>query len=1010
MGVPSFFRWLSQKYPKIIADVLEDEPSEVNGTQVPVDFSGVNPNGIEFDCLYLDMNGIIHPCSHPEDRPAPTSEEEIMIAIFSYIDRLFGIVRPRKLLYMAIDGVAPRAKMNQQRSRRFRAAQDAKEKEQREEEIRKELGEQAPPKSDKARFDSNCITPGTAFMQKVSDCLSVYVAERVKNDPGWRNIRVVLSDASVPGEGEHKLMEFIRRQRTLPEYDANLKHVVYGLDADLIMLTLATHEPHFSILREMVTFNTPPCPICGQTGHNMQQCQGKPREKSEENIPAPKKPYQFLHINVLREYLERDLKPDQGLPFEWQFERAVDDFVFMCFFVGNDFLPHLPSLEIREGAIEMLMTIYVDLLPTLDGYMTENGNVFLDRARQFVNRIGDREDEILRRRFQKQQAQKARFQREKDREKNDLRRKELQEINGVLRRAGAGPLPPGSNEEAAAVLRNALLSADAHRRSGSKEPLKLSISVGNEEEYPDEVRLGDEGWKLRYYKHKFGINEYDAESRKKLITEMVTKYVEGLCWVLRYYYQGCCSWRWFYPFHYAPFSMDIADVDLGKLDIKFDLGMPFKPIEQLLCVLPAGSMQFLPLPCRKLMTDEDSILLEYYPESFQIDMDGKRFAWQGVALLPFIDEKIFQQAMDGIERYFTPEERERNRFGDDVLVLSAHTPLGQNLLPLVSVPNEPVPLPVALSPGILGTVMRPERWREPKLSVVITDFLRSDNFFTPALLRLYYRNPPVPPGFVFLARMLPSAKPPPFVLDDRDMQKERPRDMRLGEAAQRHIQGGMGPGGRSHDHGRFQPYQQQGGQNYRPGGPPGYYQPGPPRQYDQGRDRYDNQGGRYENQYRGPPRYEDDRRDGRQRDDRAERGPHHYGQRHNPYGRPDHPPRPEHRGPPPAPGLLPTPPHFAPPPFPGAPAPFLPPVPSPQAGGYPPPSQQPPIFASPPAPFAAAPPAAQAAQFLSQFVPPNQLQSLLSQVVQPPPQIPPQMPPQQMPPQAQRPRDPRMRN
>ena len=125
--------------------------------------------------------------------------------------------------------------------------------------------------------------------------------------------RIVLSDASVPGEGEHKAVAYIRAQRHAPGYDPRTRHVIHGLDADLIMLALATHEPHFCILRD-----------------------GRRRG------PA----FELVRIDTLREYLEREMRDAdwRGVRQGFDLERAIDDFVFLCFFVGNDFLPSMPGL------------------------------------------------------------------------------------------------------------------------------------------------------------------------------------------------------------------------------------------------------------------------------------------------------------------------------------------------------------------------------------------------------------------------------------------------------------------------------------------------------------------------------------------------------------------------------------------------------------------------------------------------------------------------------------------
>ncbi|KAK3750242.1 hypothetical protein QZH41_017409 [Actinostola sp. cb2023] len=608
MGVPKFYRWVSERYP-CLSQVVQEH-------QIP-----------EFDNMYLDMNGIIHPCSHPNDDDPHfrITEEQIFRNIFHYIEILFQIIKPKKVFFMAVDGVAPRAKMNQQRGRRFRSAKDA------EDNIRRAIEKgQVLPKEE--RFDSNCITPGTGFMTRLQEQLKYFVNEKISNDPAWRGLKVYLSGHQTPGEGEHKIMEFIRTEKSKPDYDPNTRHCLYGLDADLMMLGLSSHEPHFSLLREEVRF--------GKTSKRIE----KP-----ENIT-----FHLLHLSLFREYLDWEFYAlKDSLSFPYDLERIIDDWILMGFLVGNDFIPHLPHLHINHNALPMLYRVYTQVLPTLDGYLHDGGVLNLGRFEKYLIALSklDREkfDEIF----------------------VDMKWFEAKTKHGFDKKPGK-PRKKGDRKKDSEANPFAALDSLSDKLDQTKlddeekmspELAKLAAALDDDDEDRKEITQDDvfeiefAMYKKQYYREKFEIENISSDQLSRFVWE----YVRGIQWILHYYFNGVQSWGWFYPYHYAPFLSDLTE--FGDYELEYDMGNPFLPFEQLLSVLPAASKQLLPLPLQNLMIMEESPIIEYYPLTFKTDLNGKQQEWEAVVLIPFLDQKRLLDAMKPLYPRLTKEETKRNSHG-----------------------------------------------------------------------------------------------------------------------------------------------------------------------------------------------------------------------------------------------------------------------------------------------------------------------------------------------------------
>ncbi|KAK8262588.1 hypothetical protein V6Z11_D13G268100 [Gossypium hirsutum] len=213
----------------------------------------------------------------------------------------------------------------------------------------------------------------------------------------------------------------------------------------------------------------------------------------------------------------------QNITFD--LERIIDDFSFMCFFVGNDFLPRMPFLDIHEGAMDLLLTVYKQNFKNIGGYLVDmqrnndkkGGYIKLKRVEKFILLVGSFEEKIFKKRLELHERWLRRLCQNSDRQDDETEIFNLDPPMDILR----------NTKELKEKLKENLRNKSDFLKNGTIR---------------DQVRLGVAGWKRRYYKLKFsaGTNR-DIEIMRK---EIVQKYTEGLLWVLLYYFSGVPSWSW----------------------------------------------------------------------------------------------------------------------------------------------------------------------------------------------------------------------------------------------------------------------------------------------------------------------------------------------------------------------------------------------------------------------------------------------------------------------------------
>lgn len=369
MGIFRFFKYIKNKYTDNLYKLKRTET--------------FNDKKISLDNLLIDLNGVIHTSSQKIFKYGEYKERKSFINKFQKkivpdnkkvyqdvcleIDNLIMRTNPEKRVIIAIDGVAPLAKLNQQRKRRFKAILE---------------------KPDEQVFNSACITPSTLFMDELSKYIDIFIKNKINNDIRWKNLEIIFSNEKVPGEGEHILMNYIRKYGNDKE-----TYCIVANDADLLLLTLVSYRPNFYVLRED-TFD----PEKSFYIVNIGKISNVLSDQLNWNIRYHKE----INEDIKNNLYSKD-KKDKYLK-DFNRKDVISDFVLMCTYIGGDFSPHLPGIEIDEHGIEEMFDIHYTVCIEnghLTTYNREKGAIIDFKVLQkFMMRLGLKEKGLIENKLQ----------------------------------------------------------------------------------------------------------------------------------------------------------------------------------------------------------------------------------------------------------------------------------------------------------------------------------------------------------------------------------------------------------------------------------------------------------------------------------------------------------------------------------------------------------------------------------------------------------------------------------